>query len=568
MKNIVPKNIQLVKTFLLINPSNGIETKRWFFLLLFLGACFSVFMPILANENKENELVLDTPLVHQLNNIKPTDWAFTTLQQLMENYGVTNEQIEQIFNNNESLTRDQFAIILNTTLNHILDNHFNRIVPEDLTKIQQLQAQFALELAILRGRVDGLQARVTEQELTQFSSTTNLSGVAIFNLSGVTFAGNIQAEGIDKNQAIRDNNNHPIQRTIDQGNITLSQRVELSLNTSFNGDDLLLTKLVMSNNNAPINELRSTGTLDTVGVPFSNQNVTPNINDVVLQELSYQFPINDSLQIIISPRISWSNYFDNLVNFSPISDNINKNLLSPIEQGGGIITLWQINDQLQLNTAYLSANNTRLNAPHSIVNPKNGLFGGTNGFTAQLTYSATDNVNIQLLYQRNLNLAIENGQLNQPPILGVVDDGKGGNLKSANSHLIGVSFDWFIDPEIRLFGGYNYANTEIKPANNNLNNGQINIQQIQTGINLLDLGKEGTITTFSYTIPFSIIEGRKYLVAGGGNGATEQEFEASYFLPVNDYLAVIPTFYLIVNPNQFSNNHNVYVGNLQMQLLF
>lgn len=554
MKNIIPKNIQLVKTVV--------------FSTVILGICFSISAPLLANENRENELVLDTPLVHQLNNIKPTDWAFTTLQELMENYGVTNEQIEQIFNNNESLTRDQFAIILNTALNYILDNHFSRIVPEDLTKIQQLQAQFALEFAILRGRVDGLQARVTEQELTQFSTTTNLRGIAIFNLSGVTFAGNIQAEGISKNQGIRDNNNLPIQRTIDQGNMTLSHRIELSLNTSFNGDDLLLTKLVMSNNNAPINELRSTGNLDTVGVPFSNNNVTPNINDVVLQELFYQFPINDSLQIIIAPRVNWSNYFDNLANFSPISDNINRNLLSPIEQGGGIIALGQINDQLQLNIAYLSENNTRLNAPHSVENPKNGLFGGTNGLTAQLTYSATDNVNIQLLYQRNLNLAIENGQLNQLPILGVVDDGKGGNLKSANSHVIGVSFDWFIDPEIRLFGGYNYANTEIKPVNNNINNGQINSQQIHTGINVLDLGKEGTITTFSYTIPFSIIEGGKYLVTGAGNGAIEQEFEASYFLPVNDYLALIPTFYLIVNPNQFNNNHNVYVGNLQMQLLF
>jgi hypothetical protein len=562
MKNNIPQTIKATKTVI--------------FPTVFMGLYFAVvtvtIKPILADDSMGDELSLEIPLVHQLNDIYILDWEISALKQLIEKYGIRSTEIERIFRNNENFTRDEFAVILSITLDHIYQklesNNFNSVTPQDLSTIKRLQTQFATELSILRGRVDGTQARVTEQELTQFSPTTQLRGMATFNLAGVTFSGDIKAEGIDSNQAIRDENNQPIQRITNQGNITTAQRIELGFNTSFNGDDLLLTKLVMANNNSALTQLRSTGNLATTCVPFCGDRETTNFNNLSIEELYYQFPLNDSLEIVIAPKINWYNYFDTLGNFPNNSPNLERNLLSPIEQGTGIISRWQINDQLQLQTAYLRENNSFLNTSSRVENRKNGLFEGTNGLTAQLTYSPVDDVNISLLYQRIFNIEIKEGQLFHLPVLGVADDGKGGNLKSANAHLIGVSFDWFINPEIRLFGRYNYANTQIIPMNNNLGDGEINSQQLQAGINILDLGKEGAVTTFSYTIPFSIIEGNKYLVSGSGNRATEQEFIASYYLPVNDYLAFIPAFYLIVNPNQFNTNRNIYMGNLQMQLLF
>ena len=43
-------------------------------------------------------------------------------------------------------------------------------------EFKKLRAEFEKELAIIKGRVDGLEAKVGELEATQFSTTTKLSG--------------------------------------------------------------------------------------------------------------------------------------------------------------------------------------------------------------------------------------------------------------------------------------------------------------------------------------------------------------------------------------------------------
>ena len=47
-------------------------------------------------------------------------------------------------------------------------------------ELRRLLAEFETELAILKDRVDGLEARVGELEATQFSTTTKLKGKSIF----------------------------------------------------------------------------------------------------------------------------------------------------------------------------------------------------------------------------------------------------------------------------------------------------------------------------------------------------------------------------------------------------
>ncbi len=74
--------------------------------------------------------------------------------------------------------------------------------------------------------------------------------------------------------------------------------------------------------------------------------------------------------------------------------------------------------------------------------------------------------------------------------------------------------------------------------------------------------------TLTYIVPFSILDGRDFLISGGGDGGIEYEFEASYYFPLTNNIAIIPAFYLIVNPNNFSDNPNIYVGNLRAQFSF
>ena len=65
------------------------------------------------------------------------------------------------------MTRFEAAALLNAC--------FDRVT-EVTDELRRLMAEFETELAILKGRVDGLEAKVGELEATQFSTTTKLKG--------------------------------------------------------------------------------------------------------------------------------------------------------------------------------------------------------------------------------------------------------------------------------------------------------------------------------------------------------------------------------------------------------
>ncbi|WP_309228835.1 carbohydrate porin [Microcoleus sp. FACHB-831] len=74
--------------------------------------------------------------------------------------------------------------------------------------------------------------------------------------------------------------------------------------------------------------------------------------------------------------------------------------------------------------------------------------------------------------------------------------------------------------------------------------------------------------TLSFLIPFDVLNGRKFLVAGGGNGGSQYKIEATYFYPLTNNIAMVPEFYFICYANNFSNNPGIYVGNLRTQFSF
>src|ERR671932_834405 len=124
--------------------------------------------------------------VTQLRDVSPGDWAYEALRSLVERYGCIAGYPDGTYRGNRAMSRYEFAAGLNACLQQI-----ERIIrttsegaasKQDLATIQQLIAQFGPELAVLRGNVDALQARTGELELTQFSTTTKLSGEVIFGV--------------------------------------------------------------------------------------------------------------------------------------------------------------------------------------------------------------------------------------------------------------------------------------------------------------------------------------------------------------------------------------------------
>ena len=208
--------------------------------------------------------------VTQFSDVQPTDWAYQALSNLVERYGCVAGYPNGTYGGGKAMTRYEAAALLNACLDRVTE------VTDELRK---LQAEFKEELIVLRGRVDGLEAKVGVLEATQFSTTTKLKGEATFVLGGVP--------GLETNAGGN------------VGNTAFNYDVRLNFDTSFTGRDLLRTRLRSANfSSDPFGSSSSLFKLDKA------DNTTALTGDnVVLDRLYYQFPVGDSVTITAGPKV-------------------------------------------------------------------------------------------------------------------------------------------------------------------------------------------------------------------------------------------------------------------------
>ena len=229
--------------------------------------------------------------ITQFSDVQTTDWAYQALSNLVERYGCVAGYPNGTYKGGQSMTRFEAAALLNACLDR---------VTEVTDELRRLLNEFKVELAVLKGRVDGLEAKVGELEATQFSTTTKLKGEATFLLGGVP--------GLETN----DGGN--------VGNTTFNYDVKLNFDTSFTGKDLLRTRLRSSNfTNTPFNSnsLFQLSAADSVDQTNSN---------VIIDRLYYQFPVSESLTltagaIVRNTEMSWvpSVYDSGILNFFTVA---------------------------------------------------------------------------------------------------------------------------------------------------------------------------------------------------------------------------------------------------------
>ena len=111
--------------------------------------------------------------ITQFSDVYPTDWAYQALSNLIERYGCVAGYPNGTYRGNRAMTRFEAAALLNACLDR---------VTEVTDELKRLMKEFEKELAIVKGRVDGLEARVGELEATQFSTTTKLDGQVSLSL--------------------------------------------------------------------------------------------------------------------------------------------------------------------------------------------------------------------------------------------------------------------------------------------------------------------------------------------------------------------------------------------------
>lgn len=524
--------------------------------------------------------------VTQLRDVSPGDWAFEALRSLVERYGCIAGYPDGTYRGNRSTTRYEFAAGLNACLQQIermmTTGGDGFVTRQDLETLQRLTEDFKTELASLETRVDQVEGRVAYLEEHQFSTTTKLSGLAWFNMTGASAGRNVKVEAInaaspDVRFAGRGPDGRPLVQEVGNPNITMSGLAWLTFNTSFTGKDLLVTQLAAGNAISPTNQFASAGLFNSFGAPFLDQTAGPNngFAEVVIRDLFYQFPIGNKIQLVVGPRVNWHRFFDGnaFTFFLTGGSSFNSNgttVYDPIDRGSGVVAMINISKQFDLHVGYLGENNEFLPAAfgfNTSSNPSKGLFSGTNVITTELTYKPSSTANIRLLYSR-ITLDNNGGVVSGEPIYGVADDGQGGRIKPATVNAFGLNFDWLITSKFGIFGRYGYASTEIDPSTPGRSGGNINSQSIQFGLGFPDLGKQGALATLAFLMPFDVLSGRRFLVAGGGDGGTQYEFEATYHYPITNNIALVPAFYLIGNANNFDSNPTIYVGNLRAQFSF
>ncbi|MCP9882345.1 carbohydrate porin [Cyanobium sp. Alchichica 3B3-8F6] len=303
--------------------------------------------------------------ISQFSDVKPTDWAYQALSNLIERYGCVAGYPDGTYKGGRAMTRFEAAALLNACLDRVTE------VTDELKK---LMAEFEKELAILKGRVDGLEAKVGELEANQFSTTTKLKGIATFVVGGASAAVN------------------PDTVTEQAEQVSFNYDVRLILDTSFTGKDLLRTTLRAGN----FGESAFGGGNTLMEVAFQEE-AGPDV--VSIDRLFYQFPIGENFTATFGGKVRQDDMLAMWPSVYPADSILDRftyggaNNAYSLNLGAGV-GLWYEKDGFSLSANYVS------NEASAEVGTNNGV-GTTAGTTNGGGFGDGSTTTIQVGYSAN-----------------------------------------------------------------------------------------------------------------------------------------------------------------------
>uniref|UniRef100_B8HW31 S-layer domain protein n=1 Tax=Cyanothece sp. (strain PCC 7425 / ATCC 29141) TaxID=395961 RepID=B8HW31_CYAP4 len=487
--------------------------------------------------------------VSQLSDVRPTDWAFQALQSLVEKYGCIAGYPDGTFRGNRAATRFELAAALNACLDVISDRFVSK---EDLNAVKKLQDEFAAELATLRGRVDGLEARAAKLEAQQFSTTTKLSADAL-----VAF----QYGRTDGRFNTFDPETSTFNRTSGELNPTVVSVVQLNLNTSFTGEDVLLTTIAAGNNGADAIGALGVGASGFINAGSVDYSFYP--NTVYLYRLAYTFKPTEDLALTFGPQFYPSDYVDanSYANdsFQDFSSGffINNRLIVvfPVDGPGGAGAAFNWNPNggpISVRGTYVAAN---------AFSPVKDAFGG--GFLGD-PYQGT----VEVEYANKFG---KEGKNNFAVRLQYTNSATFDVAQNAGGLNVEASFGQF-----GLFGRYGYSGGQVYGSGaftlapfvnpDDFPAGKINFtaQTWMAGVGVRDLLREGSLLAAAVGQPFI----NDLPSSRGNNDATQTNYEAFFRFPVNDNITVTPVIMAITKANNDSTNAAIIQGVLRTTFSF
>ncbi len=537
-----------------------------------------------AGDNLDNPQVPSNSMgqvtnVNQLRDVSPTDWAYEALRSLVDRYGCISGFPNQTYRGNQALSRYEFAAGLNSCLNQI-----ERLIAansgpsqEELATIERLTQEFEAELATLGGRVDEIESRTAVLEDNQFSTTTKLVGEVNFNL----------AQAFGDEAALSPSFNDDLDSNPDlESEVVFTDRIRLTLVSSFTGKDKLFTRLTAGNNGNSFQD--ETGTREG---RFAFDGFAD--NDVILDRLHYTFPaLNDKLRVTAMASLAAHHFYANTFNQGlDVGGGANGALTrfgerNPIYRQGianssaGLGASYELNDFITLTAGYIAPT---ASDPDEIA----GLFNGS--------FSALGQVDITPIEPLQIGLTYVRGYDNEQTGLVETDDGVSfasprtsflwgatgtnfANFEDADGNTIiggspvetnsfGIQFQYDLNPTISIRGWGAFTDADI---NNDGGDGDGDIYNYAAALVVSDILTEGSLAAL-------IVGAEPYLTSIDEDGDGEDEeisndvpihLEAFYKYQLNDNISLTPGLVWLPTPNQDGDNDDIFIGAIRTTFSF
>lgn len=502
--------------------------------------------------------------ITQLRDVSPGDWAYDALRNLVENYDCIEGYPNRTYRGNRALTRYEFAAGLSACLDSILGLG-DGLDPAELDQIRRLVNEFEAELATLGTRVDNLEGRVAFLEDNQFSTTTKLKGEAIFALTDIWGGDQTnQITGLPSGFELGEANN-----------TVLGDRVRLVLESSFTGDDTLITRL-------------AAGNLDNFGgVAFPDTYQTFNIgntgnNNVDIDWLSYYFPAGRAEIYVAAFGGIHSDYAPTLNPYfedfdggnGALSSFASENPIYRIGGGSGAAVTIPFGDigtfigDSSVSFGYLADGSAFTGAGAGDPSNKGGLFNGDYAALGQVNFNLGDKVGVGFTYvhgYHNSGTSIFDLGGDTGVVGTFLANNPGFGVSPTVSNSYGAEVAWTPSEKISVSGFFNYTDAII------IGTGDAEIWSYGGGVAFPDLGKEGSVLgIFGGAQPYAgnYVAGVPGFVAGDG---APWHVEAFYKYKVNDNISITPGLIWLTDPAADSNAIDVddaFIGTIRTTFTF
>ncbi len=488
-----------------------------------------------SEDNRDNDSMSQITNVDRLRDVSPVDWAYEALANLASRYSCISGFPNNTYRGNQPVSRYEFAAGLNSCLNKLegVIAASEEVSTQDLEILLRLMQDFQTELAIIKGKTDGVQARVVDLELTQFSATTKLTGEVIFGLGSVL-------NGNDDNSTV------------------LGDRVRLELNTSFTGKDLLFTRLATGNFPSLTDNASFQGDLGFIAAEN---------NDLQLEVLYYTFPIGNDTNIILGATGTEADNITDTVNILDgdgasgavsLFGTRNPIYLPPGDAGLGIS--YNLGDTVEISSGYLAANANR-------STDDGGIFEAPYSAIAQVLFTPVDSLDVAVTYVHSRNQSDTETGSSKANIRSLTASDTFPDGVPTVSDSYGIELSWTISDRF-IVGGWGTLSkvTTLSTLNGSLDRGTQDIWNTALTVALPDLGKEGNLGGIILGIEPTVTD------SSINNLAEDRDLsfhvEAFYQYQINDFIAVTPGVVWITAPDNNNNNEDLVIGTIRTTFSF